>query len=91
MVKSIKENEKVMNEKCLCECGKNTKIIKHFELCEVCGSSAYHSTPFKLNPEVEARHRNISVEELIEIKLEEDKDLDNGDIESAESIEIDDE
>ena len=47
---NIKENEKVMKEKCLCEACGNKKILKHFEECEVCGSEAYHSTPNKLNP-----------------------------------------
>lgn len=47
---NIKDNEKVMNEKCKCECKKNPRILKHFEKCEVCGSTAYHSTPRELNP-----------------------------------------
>jgi hypothetical protein len=47
---NIKKSEKTMKENCLCECG-NKKVIRHFEECKKCGSTAYHSTPKKLNEE----------------------------------------
>lgn len=49
MAFSIKNNKEIMNEKCLCESCDNKKIIKHFEKCDKCGSTAYHSTPRILN------------------------------------------
>ncbi len=48
---SIKNEEKVMKEKCLCEDCDSKKILKHFEECKACGSKSYHSTPSKLNIE----------------------------------------
>lgn len=49
---SIKDDEKIMKEKCVCENCKSPIILKHFEKCERCSSEAYHSTPRKLNPEL---------------------------------------
>lgn len=44
-----------MNDKCLCEnCG-SQKIIKHFEVCESCGSEGYHLVPRNLNEEENQR------------------------------------
>ena len=46
---NIRNNEKIMKEKCLCEGCNNKKILKHFEECPKCFSVAYHSTPVSLN------------------------------------------
>lgn len=53
MKMDIRNNEKVMKEKCLCEGCNSKEILKHFEKCTVCRSVAYHSTPRVLNAEEE--------------------------------------
>jgi hypothetical protein len=46
-------NVRTMEEKCICECGKNPRILKHFEQCEKCYSSGYHKVPKELNKKEE--------------------------------------
>lgn len=47
---NIRDNPFMMVQKCVCEGCNNKKILKHFEKCKKCGSEAFHSTPWQLNP-----------------------------------------
>ena len=55
----IESNESIMKEKCLCEDCDSKRILKHFERCPKCFSTAYHGTPRKLNPEPKSSQSNM--------------------------------